>query len=213
MRAGRDARAPASAPTSQVPDFLDQIREAGDSQPAMRSRLQERFERAVRELLAEAGSSEPPPDFSLEVPRSAEHGDFACNAALLLAKPLAAPAARDRPAPAREARRRRGRDRPRRGGRARLRQRLAARRALAGAAARRARAGAPLRPLAAGRRPAGAGRVRLRESDRAAHARPRPPGRARRLHRARCSKRSATASRASTTSTTAGARCACSASR
>src|SRR5262245_25363092 len=79
------------APTSQVPDFLDQIREAGDSSPDMRTRLQERFERAVQELLAEAGSSEAPPAFSLEVPRSAEHGDFACNAALLLAKPLRRP--------------------------------------------------------------------------------------------------------------------------
>jgi arginyl-tRNA synthetase len=57
----------------------------------MRTRLQERFERAVQELLAEAGSSQPPPAFSLEVPRSAEHGDFACNAALLLAKPLRRP--------------------------------------------------------------------------------------------------------------------------
>jgi hypothetical protein len=57
----------------------------------MRSRLQERFQHAVRELLAEAGSSEPPPAFSLEVPRTAEHGDFACNAALLLAKPLRRP--------------------------------------------------------------------------------------------------------------------------
>jgi arginyl-tRNA synthetase len=57
----------------------------------MRTRLQERFERAVQELLTEAGSSEPPPAFSLEVPRSAEHGDFACNAALLLAKPLRRP--------------------------------------------------------------------------------------------------------------------------
>jgi arginyl-tRNA synthetase len=57
----------------------------------MRSRLQESFEQAVRELLAEAGSQEPPPAFSLEVPRSPEHGDFACNAALLLAKPLRQP--------------------------------------------------------------------------------------------------------------------------
>jgi arginyl-tRNA synthetase len=57
----------------------------------MRSRLQQRFERAVQELLAEAGSSQPPPAFSLEVPRSPEHGDFACNAALLLAKPLGRP--------------------------------------------------------------------------------------------------------------------------
>jgi len=57
----------------------------------MRSRLQERFQSAVRELLAEAGCAAAPPAFSLEVPRSAEHGDFACNAALLLAKPLQRP--------------------------------------------------------------------------------------------------------------------------
>jgi len=54
----------------------------------MRSRLHERFRSAVRKLLAEAASEAPPPEFSLEVPRNAEHGDFACNAALLLAKPL-----------------------------------------------------------------------------------------------------------------------------
>jgi arginyl-tRNA synthetase len=57
----------------------------------MRSRLHERFQSALRELLAEAGSQAPPPDFSLEVPRNPEHGDFACNAALLLAKPLERP--------------------------------------------------------------------------------------------------------------------------
>jgi arginyl-tRNA synthetase len=57
----------------------------------MRSRLQERFEQAVRELLRDAGSAAEPPAFSLEVPRSAEHGDFACNAALLLAKTLGQP--------------------------------------------------------------------------------------------------------------------------
>jgi len=57
----------------------------------MRARLHERFQSAVRELLAEAGSAAGPPDFSLEVPRNPEHGDFACNAALLLAKPLQRP--------------------------------------------------------------------------------------------------------------------------
>ena len=57
----------------------------------MRSRLHERFQSALRELLAEAGSQAAPPEFSLEVPRTGEHGDFACNAALLLAKPLKRP--------------------------------------------------------------------------------------------------------------------------
>ncbi len=54
----------------------------------MRSRLHESFRAAVAKLLAEAASEAPPPEFSLEVPRSSEHGDFACNVALLLAKPL-----------------------------------------------------------------------------------------------------------------------------
>jgi arginyl-tRNA synthetase len=54
----------------------------------MKSRLQESFRTAVGTLLAEAGSEAPPPEFSLEVPRNPEHGDFACNVALLLAKPL-----------------------------------------------------------------------------------------------------------------------------
>jgi arginyl-tRNA synthetase len=57
----------------------------------MRSRLHEAVRSAVRRLLEEAGSDAAPPDFSLEVPRSPEHGDFACNAALLLAKPLRQP--------------------------------------------------------------------------------------------------------------------------
>jgi arginyl-tRNA synthetase len=57
----------------------------------MRSRLQERFQGAVQELLAETGCGGVPPEFSLEVPRTPEHGDFACNAALLLAKPLRLP--------------------------------------------------------------------------------------------------------------------------
>ena len=42
-------------------------------------------------LLREAGDTAPPPAFTLEPPRLAEHGDFACNAALLLAKRLRRP--------------------------------------------------------------------------------------------------------------------------
>jgi len=57
----------------------------------MRSRLHERLLSALRKLLAEAASEAPPPEFSLEVPRSALHGDFACNVALLLAKSLQRP--------------------------------------------------------------------------------------------------------------------------
>jgi arginyl-tRNA synthetase len=57
----------------------------------MRSRLHENIRAAVERLIAEAASDASPPDFSLEVPRNPEHGDFACNAALLLAKPLRRP--------------------------------------------------------------------------------------------------------------------------
>ncbi len=57
----------------------------------MRSRLHESFRAAVAKLLAEAAVETPAPEFSLEVPRSAEHGDFACNVALLLAKSLRRP--------------------------------------------------------------------------------------------------------------------------
>lgn len=51
----------------------------------MRERLQQHFQRAVRALLDRADDSDALPDFALETPRAAEHGDFACNAALLLA--------------------------------------------------------------------------------------------------------------------------------
>src|SRR5262249_9054571 len=37
------------------------------------------------------GDASPPPEFTLEVPRQAEHGDFATNAALQLAKRLRRP--------------------------------------------------------------------------------------------------------------------------
>ncbi|MGI9590029.1 MAG: arginine--tRNA ligase, partial [Myxococcota bacterium] len=46
------------------------------------------FERAVRELLDAAGDSDPAPEFVLEVPNNPDHGDFACNAAMLLARRL-----------------------------------------------------------------------------------------------------------------------------
>ena len=57
----------------------------------MKERLQARFESALRALLDEAGDAGAPPDFALETPRAAEHGDFACNAAMLLAKRLRRP--------------------------------------------------------------------------------------------------------------------------
>jgi arginyl-tRNA synthetase len=45
----------------------------------------------VGALLEAAGDADPPPDFALEVSRSPEHGDFACNAAMLLVKRLRQP--------------------------------------------------------------------------------------------------------------------------
>jgi arginyl-tRNA synthetase len=58
----------------------------------MRERLVEAIESALGELLAEIGApGEELPKFAVEVPRQADHGDFACNAALLLAKTLRRP--------------------------------------------------------------------------------------------------------------------------
>jgi arginyl-tRNA synthetase len=54
----------------------------------MRERLHQQLEAVVAALLAEAGGSNHAPDFVLDVPRNEAHGDFACNAALLLARPL-----------------------------------------------------------------------------------------------------------------------------
>jgi arginyl-tRNA synthetase len=57
----------------------------------MRERLLEKFQSVVQALLDECGDRAAPPDFALEVSRAAEHGDFACNAALVLAKRLGQP--------------------------------------------------------------------------------------------------------------------------
>lgn len=65
--------------------------QAGGDPPAMRERLAEELRSALEALLAAAGDPEPPPPFSVEPPRQKEHGDFACNAALLLAKRLGRP--------------------------------------------------------------------------------------------------------------------------
>jgi arginyl-tRNA synthetase len=54
----------------------------------MKERLLEHFQRALRQLLDEAGDSDPLPEFALESPKNPDHGDFACNAAMLLAKRL-----------------------------------------------------------------------------------------------------------------------------
>jgi arginyl-tRNA synthetase len=57
----------------------------------MREELITAIEGAVRTLLREASLPEDLPAFSLEIPRQKEHGDFACNAAMMLAKPLRRP--------------------------------------------------------------------------------------------------------------------------
>ncbi|MDJ0849627.1 MAG: arginine--tRNA ligase [Myxococcota bacterium] len=57
----------------------------------MRERLLEALHRALRELLDAAGDPAEPPDFALELPKNPDHGDFACNAAMLLAKRLRQP--------------------------------------------------------------------------------------------------------------------------
>ncbi|MBY0400543.1 arginine--tRNA ligase, partial [Myxococcota bacterium] len=55
----------------------------------MKEALREKIEEALRALLSAAGDDGPLPDFAIEVPRQKEHGDFSCNAAMLLAKRLA----------------------------------------------------------------------------------------------------------------------------
>jgi len=50
--------------------------------------LREKIESALRGLLEEAGDAGELPDFAIEVPRQKEHGDYSCNAAMLLAKRL-----------------------------------------------------------------------------------------------------------------------------
>ena len=57
----------------------------------MKDDLQEIIGQVVIELLQEAGDGDAPPEFSLAPPRQAEHGDFACNVAMLLAKRLSRP--------------------------------------------------------------------------------------------------------------------------
>jgi arginyl-tRNA synthetase len=57
----------------------------------MRDRLRRALEDAIRTVLQESGDTGPVPAFALDAPRQAEHGDFACNAALLLGKRLRQP--------------------------------------------------------------------------------------------------------------------------
>ena len=57
----------------------------------MRERLTQAIAEASERLLREAGDEAALPELTVEVPRQAEHGDFATNAALLLAKRLRRP--------------------------------------------------------------------------------------------------------------------------
>ena len=57
----------------------------------MRQQLHAEIEAALRRVLTDAGDTGPLPGFSLEVARQKEHGDFACNAALVLGKRLRRP--------------------------------------------------------------------------------------------------------------------------
>lgn len=54
----------------------------------MKEALREKIEEALGALLEAAGDGEALPDFAIEVPRQKEHGDYSCNAAMLLAKRL-----------------------------------------------------------------------------------------------------------------------------
>ena len=54
----------------------------------VREGLAEHVARAVQELLDAANEGGDVPEFALETPRNPDHGDFACNAAMLLAKRL-----------------------------------------------------------------------------------------------------------------------------
>ncbi len=57
----------------------------------MKVRLREALEGCIRELLAEAGFAGEVPPLEVESPRQSDHGDFACNAGLVLTKALRRP--------------------------------------------------------------------------------------------------------------------------
>jgi arginyl-tRNA synthetase len=57
----------------------------------LKTRLWEAVRAGAEAVLEAAESDAPLPDFVLEPPRSADHGDFAANIAMLLAKPLRRP--------------------------------------------------------------------------------------------------------------------------
>lgn len=71
--------------STQIPDFLDEIRSYCDPRPTVKERLRQEFSSALERILS---SDDEIPAFTLEAPRNPDHGDFACNAAMLLAKQL-----------------------------------------------------------------------------------------------------------------------------
>jgi arginyl-tRNA synthetase len=74
----------------QAPGFLDESDPVGEAR-GVKQKLMAEIAGILRGLLDAAGDTGPPPEFSLETPRQKDHGDFACNAALLLAKRLRRP--------------------------------------------------------------------------------------------------------------------------
>ena len=54
----------------------------------MKEALRGKVDEALRALLGAVGDAEALPEFAIEVPRQKDHGDFSCNAAMLLAKRL-----------------------------------------------------------------------------------------------------------------------------
>jgi arginyl-tRNA synthetase len=54
----------------------------------VKEQLREQVELALRALLDACGDEGPLPEFVIEVPREKQHGDFSCNAAMLLTKRL-----------------------------------------------------------------------------------------------------------------------------
>lgn len=57
----------------------------------MKDKLRLALQEALGRVLSGAGDLDPPPEFSLDVPRQKDHGDFACNAAMQLTKRLRRP--------------------------------------------------------------------------------------------------------------------------
>jgi arginyl-tRNA synthetase len=57
----------------------------------MKDGLRKQLDDALARVLSDAGDESPPPDYALEISRQKEHGDFACNAAMLLTRRLRKP--------------------------------------------------------------------------------------------------------------------------